>query len=131
MGETVLEKLQSFPVCTVSGDPGTGKSQDVPPSILGTLMERDVHGQLVFALILELKEARNALYDHMQEEHSQIAPWVSIWNGHPNGHVWPQVDSSLVLCSPVSLFNRILGASGAGKDVTYKIYDVSWFATPR
>ena len=28
-----------------------------------------------------------------------------------------------MMCSPVSLFNRILGAKGAGKDVRHKIYD--------
>ena len=41
MGEAVLEKLDNFAVCTVSSDPGAGKSRDVPPSLLGTLMERD------------------------------------------------------------------------------------------
>ena len=86
-------------------------------------MEEDASRPHGIALILELKEAQNALYDHMQEEHLLIAPWISIWNGDPNGHVWPQYDSFLVLCSPVSLFNRILGAKGGGKDVRHKIYD--------
>ena len=72
---------------------------------------------------LELKGPQNALNEHMQQEHPRIAPWVSIWNGDPHGHVWPRFDSFIVLCSPVSLFNRILAAKGRGKDVTYKIYD--------
>ena len=65
-GEAVLEKLSTFPVCTVSGEPGAGKSRDVPSSLLGTLMERQPHRQHGIAMIMELKEAQNALYDHNQ-----------------------------------------------------------------
>ena len=83
----------------VSGDPGAGKSRDVPPSVLGTLMEQDEHCQYEIALILELKVAQNVVHEHMQQEHQHIASKISIWNGNLNGHVWPQFESFLVLCS--------------------------------
>ena len=86
-------------------------------------MEQNPHGQYGIALILELKEAQHALYEHMQETHPRIAPWMCIWNGDPNGHVWPEFKSFIVLCSPVSVFNRMLEAKGNGKDVTYTVYD--------
>ena len=86
-------------------------------------MEQNPHGQYGIALILELKEAQHALYEHMQETHPRIAPWMCIWNGDPNGHVWPEFKSFIVLCSPVSVFNRMLETKGNGKDVTYTVYD--------
>ena len=49
LGQRVLNKSKTFPVCTVAGDPGAGKSRDVPPSLLGTLMER-YRGQHTIAL---------------------------------------------------------------------------------
>ena len=58
LGEAVLQMLDNFAVCTVSCDPSAGKSRDVPPSLLSTLMERDRHGQYGIALYLDLKGAR-------------------------------------------------------------------------
>ena len=78
LGEAVLQMLDNFAVCTVSCDPSAGKSRDVPPSLLSTLMERDRHGQYGIALYLDLKGAQNALYEHMQQEHPRIPPWKSI-----------------------------------------------------
>ena len=46
LGQAVLQKIDNFTVCTVARDPGAGKSGDVPPSLLGTLMLRDRHGQM-------------------------------------------------------------------------------------
>ena len=78
LGEAVLQMLDNFAVCTVSCDSSAGKSRDVPPSLLSTLMERDRHGQYGIAWYLDLKGAQNALYEHMQQEHPRIAPWKSI-----------------------------------------------------
>ena len=74
LGKHVLDKLQKYPVCTVSGGPGAGKSRDVPPSLLGTLMERDANRDYGVAIILELKEAQKSLHDHIKKEHPHIAP---------------------------------------------------------
>ena len=85
LGQRVLKKFETFAVRTVAGDLSAGKYRDVPPSLLGTLMQR-YRRRHTIALILELEEAQNALYEHMQQEHPQIAPWVSLWNGDPKGH---------------------------------------------
>ena len=50
LGEAVLQMLDNFAVGTVSCHPSAGKSRDVPPSLLSTLMERDRHGQYGIAL---------------------------------------------------------------------------------
>ena len=40
LGKAVLKKLRNFAVCTISGEPGVGKSRDTAPSLLGTLMNK-------------------------------------------------------------------------------------------
>ena len=66
----------------------------------------------------------------MLEKHPLIAPWMSIWNGDPDGHMWPQYESFILLCSPVSFYHRLVGAQGKSKDITYKIYDELHAASP-
>lgn len=117
-GSNILARLARFPVCTISGDPGAGKSRDVPPSILGTLLSYDSDQQVGIPVMLELKDAQHSLYEHMTKEHPLISPWISIWNGDPGGHKWPRHESFIIRCNNVSFYNRLLGAKRKSEDVT-------------
>ena len=77
-GEEVFQKLQLFPVCTVGGPPGSGKSKNVPVSLLQALINHYPQEQHGIADIMELEEAQNTLYAHVIETYPSLEPCFCI-----------------------------------------------------
>ena len=66
LGEAVRDASLRSPVCKISGRPGVGKTKRMPAGLLGALMtyeSLDHHGIVV---IMEQKEAQNALFEHIR-----------------------------------------------------------------
>ena len=116
-------------VCHINGAPGAGKSTRAPIELFGSLMERYPQKQHGVAVIMDLKEAQNTLFGHLQKDAPDSQEWVTIWNGDPDGHRWPRQQSFMVLCTPRSFFHRMLLAEGA-EDVQHFIYDEVHDASP-
>ena len=109
-------------VCEISGEPGVGKSSGVPVELLGLLME--IHQQTDHGIVavMDLKEAQNTLFEHLNANVRHAQNWVSIWSGDPDGHRWPRQQSFMQLCAPRSLLNKMLDAEST-IDAQHLIYD--------
>ena len=122
LGNCIIGEMRSCPICMVTGEPGTGKTKDMPIALLGSLLARCPQPQGI-AVIMETKETQNALLDHVCREQPDIAKWFSIWNGDPDGNHWPRYESFIILVQPLSFFWRVLRSSPKADDVQHRIYD--------
>ena len=127
-GQRIASILDTIPVCVVTGDPGAGKTRDVPFQILGAVLNENKEKPVGIAVVLDFKDAQNALYNHIITKHNHLSPWIGIWNG--DTHEWPSNSSFVVLCTPVSYLNRLLKTQGSSIDINYKIYDEVHAASP-
>ena len=75
LGEQILRATQNRPVITIGGHPGAGKTKKMPVSLLATLLHDDQGAQHGVAVIMDQKEAQNALYDHLRTE-SEVLNFV-------------------------------------------------------
>ncbi len=128
----IYRTLQFAPaakVCRIDGAPGAGKSTRAPIELLGSLMEIYPQSQHGVAVIMDLKEAQNTLFGHLQKQFPNSQEWVTIWNGDPDGHRWPRQQSFMVLSTPRSFFHRMLLAEST-QDVQHLIYDEVHDASP-
>ena len=121
-GNRIVDQLTRFKAIEVDAEPGAGKSTKVPTELFAALMNshpREAHGM---AIIMDLKDAQNALFDHIRTEQPLIAPWVAIWNGDQRPPQYPRFESYMVMATPGSFLLRMMRAASVA-DVQYKIYD--------
>ena len=68
LGEAVRDASLRSPVCIIGGLPGVGKTKRMPIGLLGALLEYESSEHHGIAVIMEQKEAQNALYEHIKRE---------------------------------------------------------------
>ncbi len=94
----------------------------MPIELLGSLMETQKQTAHGIVVIMDLKEAQNTLFDYVKTNVADGEEWISIWNGDPDGHRWPKQESFVMLCTPRSMFRRMLSAESS-MDVQHRVYD--------
>ena len=124
-----LQFVLASEVFRIDGATGAGKSTRAPIELLGSLMEAQPQHDHGVAVIMDLKEAQNTLFDYLQKQIPNAQDWVSIWNGDIDGHRWPSQKSFMVLCTPRSFFHRMLNSEST-EDVQHVMYDEVHDANP-
>ena len=54
---------------------------------------------------------------------AQVGKYIALWNGDEGCHIWPELQSFIVFCSPLSLVLRMMKTSIDAEDVQHFIFD--------
>ena len=67
--------------CTIHGEPGSGKTTHAPFRLLAALQEESPQSTHGIAVVMELKEAQNAVYEHIYYGDWRKLQYIGLWNG--------------------------------------------------